>query len=244
MTQQQYIINRKLNIVELAQTLGNISEACRNLGVSRQHYYDIKSAISEDGLEGLLEKSRRAPRISIRDDGRPMFAYKWHEKLLPRITTAFQNFEDRKKFDYRTGFAEDVIPTLKRSYQLITDVFGAYFYSVDRIGLIEEYYNSLAQDGEAFVVTFAEDRHIFSNPPKIVKYGPISKIAGSDKSFEEELIARYPTIFSFNVVDDRQALVRSLHIRKDPMISKLDLRALYAVVESCVDMTLSVDCFS
>ncbi len=66
MTQQQYIINRKLNIVELAQTLGNISEACRNLGVSRQHYYDIKSAISEDGLEGLLEKSRRAPRLSNR----------------------------------------------------------------------------------------------------------------------------------------------------------------------------------
>lgn len=66
MTQQQYIINRKVNIVELAQTLGNISEACRNLGVSRQHYYDIKSAIKEDGLEGLLEKSRRVPRIANR----------------------------------------------------------------------------------------------------------------------------------------------------------------------------------
>ena len=37
MTQQQYIINRKVNIVELAQTLGNISEACRNLGVSRPY---------------------------------------------------------------------------------------------------------------------------------------------------------------------------------------------------------------
>lgn len=66
MTQQQYIINRKVNIVELAQTLGNISEACRNLGVSRQHYYDIKSAITEDGIEGLLEKSRKAPRIANR----------------------------------------------------------------------------------------------------------------------------------------------------------------------------------
>ena len=66
MTQQQYIINRKVNIVELAQTLGNISEACRNLGVSRQHYYDIKTAINEDGLEGLLEKSRRAPRFANR----------------------------------------------------------------------------------------------------------------------------------------------------------------------------------
>ncbi len=28
MTQQQYIINRKLNVLELGQTLGNISEAC------------------------------------------------------------------------------------------------------------------------------------------------------------------------------------------------------------------------
>ena len=27
MTQQQYIINRKLNVLELGQTLGNISEA-------------------------------------------------------------------------------------------------------------------------------------------------------------------------------------------------------------------------
>lgn len=66
MTQQQYIINRKVNIVELAQTLGNISEACRNLGVSRQHYYDIKTAINEDGIQGLLEKSRKSPRIANR----------------------------------------------------------------------------------------------------------------------------------------------------------------------------------
>ena len=29
MTQQQYIIGRKVNILELGETLGNISEACR-----------------------------------------------------------------------------------------------------------------------------------------------------------------------------------------------------------------------
>lgn len=66
MTQQQYIIRRKLNVVELSETLGNISQACRNLGVSRQHYYDIKSALKEDGIEGLLEKSRRVPRYRNR----------------------------------------------------------------------------------------------------------------------------------------------------------------------------------
>lgn len=66
MTQRQYIINRKLNILELGATLGNISAACRKLGISRQHYYDIKDAIAEEGLEGLLEKSRSMPRIGNR----------------------------------------------------------------------------------------------------------------------------------------------------------------------------------
>ena len=66
MTHKQYIISRKLNILELAQTLGNISEACRKLGVSRTHYYDIKRTIEEEGLQGLLEKSRKVPRIGNR----------------------------------------------------------------------------------------------------------------------------------------------------------------------------------
>jgi len=66
MTQQQYIINRKVNILALGRTLGNISEACRRLGVSRQHYYDIKKTIEEEGLDGLLEQSRRSPRIGNR----------------------------------------------------------------------------------------------------------------------------------------------------------------------------------
>lgn len=62
MTHQQYIIRRKLNLVELAQTLGNISDACRKLQVSRQHYYDIRKALEEEGVQGLLEKARNKSR--------------------------------------------------------------------------------------------------------------------------------------------------------------------------------------
>jgi transposase InsO family protein len=76
MTHRQYIIRRKLNIVELGQTLNNVSDACRKLGISRQHYYDIKKAIEEEGLDGLLEKSRRAPRYGNR------VAVEIEEKLL------------------------------------------------------------------------------------------------------------------------------------------------------------------
>ena len=66
MTHQQYIINRKTNIVELGKVLGNISEACRKLGVSRQHYYDIKGTIEEEGIQGLIAKSKTKPRVANR----------------------------------------------------------------------------------------------------------------------------------------------------------------------------------
>ena len=56
MTQDQYVIRRKLNILEWGATLGNISDACRKLGVSRRHYYDIKTAIEERGFGGTSRK--------------------------------------------------------------------------------------------------------------------------------------------------------------------------------------------
>ena len=66
MTQDQYLINRKLNLVEFSDTLRNISQACKQMGVSRQHYYDIKKAIKEDGIQGLMAKSRNGPRLANR----------------------------------------------------------------------------------------------------------------------------------------------------------------------------------
>jgi transposase InsO family protein/transposase len=57
---------RKVNILELGEKLGNISEACRKLGVSRQHFYDIKATIQEEGIDGLIEKSRQKPRYQNR----------------------------------------------------------------------------------------------------------------------------------------------------------------------------------
>ncbi len=48
-------------MLDLASTLGNISEACRKLGVTRQHFYDVKQAVEEFGVEGLIEKSKTRP---------------------------------------------------------------------------------------------------------------------------------------------------------------------------------------
>jgi len=66
MTTQEKLIKRKLSILELAEYLKNVSQACKINGVSRQHFYDIKKAYDEHGIEGLKERSRRKPCIKNR----------------------------------------------------------------------------------------------------------------------------------------------------------------------------------
>lgn len=66
MTTEMKLIKKKMSLLELAEYLKNVSEACRVMGVSRQHFYDIKTAYNEQGLEGLKEKSRRKPCIKNR----------------------------------------------------------------------------------------------------------------------------------------------------------------------------------
>jgi transposase len=61
MATQEKLINRKLTLLELAEYLKNVSQACKINGVSRQHFYDIKKAYEEQGLEGLKEKSKSKP---------------------------------------------------------------------------------------------------------------------------------------------------------------------------------------
>jgi len=71
MTTQERIVKSKMSLIELAEYLKNVSEACKIHGVSRQHFYDIKKAYEEYGLEGLKDKTRRKPciknRVALRD---------------------------------------------------------------------------------------------------------------------------------------------------------------------------------
>jgi len=66
MTTQDKLIKRKLSLLELAEFLKNVSQACRINGCSRQYIYDIRKAYEEHGLEGLREKSRRKPCLKNR----------------------------------------------------------------------------------------------------------------------------------------------------------------------------------
>lgn len=66
MTAQDRIVINKMSLIELAEYLQNVSEACKIHGVSRQHFYDIKKAYEENGLEGLKDKTRRKPCMKNR----------------------------------------------------------------------------------------------------------------------------------------------------------------------------------
>jgi Integrase core domain. len=66
MTVQERIVKNKMSLLELAEYLENVSEACKIHGVSRQHFYDIKKSYEEEGLEGLKDKTRRKPCIKNR----------------------------------------------------------------------------------------------------------------------------------------------------------------------------------
>ncbi len=66
MTTQEKLIHRKQSLLELAEYLTNVSAACRVMGVSRQHFYDIKQAYEDGGVEALREKSRRTPNLRNR----------------------------------------------------------------------------------------------------------------------------------------------------------------------------------
>jgi transposase InsO family protein len=66
MTRDEKLIQRKMSLLELAEVLANVSQACRIGGVSRQHFYDIKTAYEQGGMIALKEKSRRKSNIGNR----------------------------------------------------------------------------------------------------------------------------------------------------------------------------------
>lgn len=64
----QSIIKHKLGLLNLAEELDNVSQACRLMGVSRDTFYRVKEAKETGGLEALLHKNRRSPNLKNRVD--------------------------------------------------------------------------------------------------------------------------------------------------------------------------------
>jgi len=62
------IIKHKVGLLNLAEELGNVSQACRIMGLSRDTFYRYKSAVDEGGMESLIDQNRRKPNMKNRVD--------------------------------------------------------------------------------------------------------------------------------------------------------------------------------
>lgn len=55
MKAEQKLARQRLSVLELAEALGNVSEACRRRGISRTQFYEYKRRFQTHGIEGLKD---------------------------------------------------------------------------------------------------------------------------------------------------------------------------------------------
>ena len=61
-------VKHKLGLVNLADELGSLSQACKMIGVSRAAFYRYKGALDDGGIESLIDPNLRVANPKNRVD--------------------------------------------------------------------------------------------------------------------------------------------------------------------------------
>ena len=62
------IIKHKAGLLNLAEELGNVSKACKVMGVSRDTFYRYQELVETGGIGALINQNRRTPNLKNRVD--------------------------------------------------------------------------------------------------------------------------------------------------------------------------------
>jgi SAM-dependent methyltransferase len=107
------------------------------------------------------------------------------------------------KFQYVKGWAEEELPKYVNLADLLLDVYGAYSYSIEKVKLIEAYYNALKPGGMARIVVPVNSVAHVVDPAKRkiwldrLKSRTHDSVAPGLLPLHHWLVEKYPEIFSW-----------------------------------------------
>jgi hypothetical protein len=143
------------------------------------------------------------------------------EVLARRVHQVKASAERAGLYHYLVGFAEHMIPSIRARAQLVTDLYGAYFYSADRAHLLDVYYDALAPGGTAFV-RFATGDGTGPNSVVQTRHGPMS--------LEQYLVSRHPQVFRLSPGDPSVLIMTRGHGHERlGLADRLSLEATYMI---------------
>ncbi len=122
------------------------------------------------------------------------FQYKIDDSIrlydeTPEIREQIIKHLESLNFTYHVGLAEEVTPLLNKKYDLMTDVFGAFFYSDKRYEILRQMHSNLNLNGKAFIML--KDSSVGVNDQILLKNG-------ETRNLFEYLAETYPETFQYH----------------------------------------------
>ena len=59
-------IKHEVGLLNLVEELGNVSKACKMVGLFRDTFYRCKASADEGGVEAFFDRNRRTPNLNNR----------------------------------------------------------------------------------------------------------------------------------------------------------------------------------